>query len=101
MAVKNSNRLHVFDARTNMKFLVDTGSDVSCILPPKDKRINNAHMLELFDANNTRIKTYGIKLIDLSFGLSRKFKWDFIIADVSIPIIGAGFLTKLGLLIDL
>ncbi|GFT42396.1 gag-pol polyprotein [Nephila pilipes] len=84
-----------------MIFLVDTGSDVSCIPPPKDKRINNAHMVELFAANNSRIKTYGIKSIDLSFGLRRKFKWDFITADVSIPITGADFLTKFGLLVDL
>ncbi|GFT38055.1 hypothetical protein NPIL_584731 [Nephila pilipes] len=71
MTAKNSNLLYVFDALTNMKFLVDTGSDVSCIPQHKDKRINNSHILELIAANNTRVKTYGIKSIDLSFGLKK------------------------------
>ncbi|GFY44990.1 gag-pol polyprotein [Trichonephila inaurata madagascariensis] len=84
-----------------MKFLVDTGSDVSCIPPPKYKNIAPNHSFELFAANNTKIKTFGIKTIDLSLGLRRNLKWDFIIADVSIPIVGADFLAHFGLIVDL
>lgn len=40
-----------------------------------------------------------LKTIDL--GLNRQFTWNFIIADVKVPIIGSDFLAHFDLLIDL
>ncbi|GFX90884.1 retrovirus-related Pol polyprotein from transposon opus [Trichonephila clavipes] len=57
---------------------------------------------ELYAANGSRISTYGIiKLeLDFFFGLRRSFPWSFLVADVSDPIIGADFLERFELLID-
>ncbi|GFR00985.1 gag-pol polyprotein [Trichonephila clavata] len=84
-----------------MKFLIDTGSGVFCMPPPKCKNIAPNHSLELFTANNTKIKAFGTKTINLSFGLRRNIKWDFIIDAVSIPIVGADFLANFGLIVNL
>ena len=80
--------------------MVDTGADISVIPPSKpNKRLSTE--LKLFAANSTPIKTYGTQLIRLDLGLRRKFEWHFTIADVSKPIIGADFLQRFGLLVDI
>ena len=56
-----SCRLYVFDKKSHLKFLVDSGSDVSCIPPPKTTKKLHPDSLELFAANNTKIHAYGIK----------------------------------------
>lgn len=95
-----SSRLHVYDKSTKMKFLVDSGADVS-VIPPKLNEKRNQSNFKLFAANNAIIKTYGNKQINLDLGLRRNFQWKFIIADVSQPILGADFLRHYSLLIDL
>lgn len=80
---------------------MDTGADISVI--PK-RMVRGAHKptdIRLFAANNTEIRTYGIKTQTLNIGLRRPFRWDFIIADVRQPIIGADFLAHHGILPDL
>lgn len=92
-AVAISHRLYIFDKKSHLKFLIDSGSDVSC-LPVTDKTKNlKPDSLELFAANNSKIRTYGTKLINVDLGLRRNFNWKFLIADVPTPIIGAGFFT--------
>lgn len=56
---------------------------------------------ELSAANGSIISTYGSKLLNVDLGLRRKFSHIFILASVSRPIIGADFLIKHGLLVDL
>lgn len=56
--------------------------------------------IKLFAANNTRINTYGNIRLSLDLGLRRKFDWNFVVANVSRPIIGADFLKNFGLLVD-
>ncbi|GFU66945.1 transposon Ty3-I Gag-Pol polyprotein [Trichonephila clavipes] len=56
--------------------------------------------LELYAANGSRISTYGIIKLELDFALRRSFPWSFLVADVSDPIIGADFLERFELLID-
>lgn len=41
-----------------------------------------------------------MKRLTIDLGLRRNFKWDFVIADVSTPIIGADFLQNFDLLVD-
>ena len=96
-----SCRLYVFDRQSRLKFLVDSGSDVSCLPPPKNTKKLHPDSLELFAANNTRIQTFGTKLLNVDLGLRRRFNWKFLIASVPVPIIGADFLENFGLLVDL
>lgn len=55
---------------------------------------------ELFAANGSVISTYGYLNLQLDFGLRRDFRWRFVIADVSKPIIGVDFLGYYNLIID-
>jgi hypothetical protein len=57
--------------------------------------------MKLFAANQTEIATYGQQEFKANFGLWREFKWTFIIADVRSAIIGADFLARYDLSIDL
>lgn len=97
---KTSCRLYVYDKRSHIKFLIDSGSDVSCIPAPKFKKMR-PEPLELYAANNTTIKTFGSRLINVDLGLRRDFKWQFLTATIPTPIIGADFLENFGLIIDL
>lgn len=56
--------------------------------------------ITLYSANGSTIKTYGVKILNLSLNLRRKFQWPFILADIKKPIIGADFLRHFGLLIE-
>lgn len=93
-------RLVIGDRRTGMLFLIDTGADVS-VLPANKKGKLRSDSSKLFAANGTQIETYGEQLLMLDLGLRRCFKWKFRVADVSRPIIGADFLHKFNLLVDL
>ncbi|GFQ79625.1 hypothetical protein TNCT_501881 [Trichonephila clavata] len=78
-----------------------SGSDVSCLPVPEMFKKLSPEPLQLFAANNSKILTYGSKLLNIDLGLRRKFSWKFLIASVSITIIGADFLENFGLLVDL
>lgn len=83
-----------------MKFLVDTGADISVMPPSTNSKIKPSNSC-LFAANGTKINTYGEKRISLNFGLRRSLQWTFTVADVNCPIIGADFLRNFGLLVDM
>lgn len=94
-------RLIINDKNTQLKFLIDTGAEVSVIPPTyKQKRYPEVNAY-LYAANHSPIKTYGDKTITLNLGLHRDFKWKFIIADVTQPIIGADFLSHYNLLVNI
>ncbi|GBO02626.1 Transposon Ty3-I Gag-Pol polyprotein [Araneus ventricosus] len=78
-------RLFVRDRRSNLRFLVDSGGDVS-IIPATSQNKKKAEYL-LYAANVTEISTYGIKMLNLDLGLRRDFQFPFIIADVTKAII--------------
>ena len=94
-------RLFVRDTLNNLNFLVDTGADVS-VLPFTlfDKNPKNINYC-LSAANGTQIDTFGSKLMQVNIGLRRQFVHLFLLASVSKPILGADFLTKHKLLVDL
>lgn len=81
--------------------MIDTGADV-CVYP-RDKICGRRHCTsyELVAANGSPIKTYGTITLNLDFGLKRIFTWNFIVADVTRPIIGVDFLASYGILIDI
>ncbi|GFX30143.1 transposon Ty3-I Gag-Pol polyprotein [Trichonephila clavipes] len=95
------SRLFVKDRETGCQFLVDSGADVSILPWTKTKGECQASQYKLYAANGTEIPTFGIKILTLDLGLRRPFQWPFIIAKVKRGIIGADFLQKFQLLIDL
>ncbi|CAH8611522.1 unnamed protein product [Dicrocoelium dendriticum] len=96
-----SRLLYVFDSTTKLHFLVDTGAEISVIPRSLEKRPLQQAGLTLQAANQTKIATYGQKLLHLSLGLRRDFPFIFTIADVQKPILGIDFLSKFGLVVDL
>lgn len=96
-------RLFISDKRTGVQFLIDTGSDV-CAYPrtylKNQLSYGKLSTYELVAANGTPIRTYGTYQLSLNLGLRREFVWNFIIADVSRPIIGVDFLSYYNLLVD-
>ncbi|CAE1326028.1 unnamed protein product [Acanthosepion pharaonis] len=87
-----SDRLfYVTDTRNNLRFLVDTGAAIS-VLPVRDKARQQPFQLRLQAANGSSINTYGTKSLTLNIGMRRDFTWNFTVADVQMPILGADFL---------
>lgn len=95
-----NNRLHVRDKVTGRIYLVDTGADIS-LVPVDSKFRGSPSDLKIYAANNTVINTYGESSHTLNLGLRRDIHWNFCIADVPLPIIGADLLWHYGLLVDL
>ena len=79
---------------------MDTGSDLSCFPRKLLQEHRRTSDFDLCAANDSVIKTYGFIHFTLNLGLRRSFLWRFIVADVSIPIIGSDFLSHYQLLPD-
>lgn len=90
---QTQGRLFVTDQRSKIKFLVDSGSDVSIIPICKFKQRPPVEF-NLFAVNGSPIRTFGQHMMSLDLSLQREFPWPFIIADVATPLIGADFLRK-------
>ena len=56
--------------------------------------------VSLVAANGSTIQTFGKRTITLRFAL-KQYKWEFVIAEVSRPLLGADFLRANSLLVDL
>ena len=96
----SSNRLHVRDKNSGRLFLVDTGADLSLVPKPSDSRLKPQD-LKLFAANDTQVSTFGTTRLILDLGLRRPIVWNFVIANVPYPIIGADLLYNFGITVDL
>lgn len=81
-----------------MQFLVDSGADVSII--PTNSKVNVESPYKLYAANGTEIPTFGIEIRTIDLGLRRQFQWPFIVAKINKAILGADFLNKFQLLVD-
>lgn len=97
----HSRRLQIFDRTSNIRFLIDTGSDVSIIPVSRHEKMHGPSPFQLHAANGTKIRTYGSRFVTTDLGLRRRFSWNFLQADVTSAIIGADFLAHFGLLVDL
>ena len=97
----SSRLFYITDTSTKLRFLIDTGAEVSIIPPSKYDRLRQPDSLQLQAENNTSITTYGRRSLTLDLGLRRVFHWVFIIAQVKTPILGADFLRHYGLLVDM
>lgn len=97
---KKTRRMMVHDQSTHIKYLIDSGSDVSLLPSQKQTKSNKITCPPLYAANGTKIKTYGTQNVEVQIG-TKRYSWDFIVADVQIAIIGADFLSYHELTIDL
>ena len=96
----SNSRVFVIDKESRITYLIDSGAEIS-VFPRKlthGKRELSTYTLSA--ANGTDIRTYGTVILRLNFGLRRDFVWNFIVADISKPIIGADFLANFDLLVD-
>nr|VZI39582.1 unnamed protein product [Spirometra erinaceieuropaei] len=96
----HTHRLFPWDRIAGAKFLVDSGAEVN-VVPPTPAERKHRSSFCLTAANNSSIPTFGQRSITLDLGLRRIFRWVFIIADVSVALIGADFLAHFNLLVDL
>lgn len=95
-------RLFLTDPHSGHTFLIDTGADMSDLPPTaNDLRTLKPNSSMLFAANGTPIISYGTRKLKLNLGLRREFNWTFCIANVRSPIIGADFLVRHKLIVDL
>ena len=100
LAATSSRLFSVLDTNTNSRFLVDTGAQVSVLKRThQDKVAHDGFRLQA--ANGSSITTYGQRSVTLNIGLRRDFKHVFTIADVQQNILGADFLSKYNLLVDM
>jgi len=85
-------------------FLVDTGASVSLVPPDlvsKLKPPTSTSSVKLRSAAGHAVPVYGECFLNLaSPSLRRVFHWNFVIAGVSRPILGADFLASHGILVD-
>lgn len=93
-------RLFVLDKNTDDRYLVDTGASIS-VYPARRRQRKLEAKFTLYAANGTPIKTFGEINKTLNIGLRRAFTWNFVMADVNHPIIGADFLFHHNILVDL
>ena len=93
--------MHITDRTNKLTFLVDTGAQISVLPPTRSDRLRKQEGYTLSAVNGTAIATYGTRSLTLNLGLRRTFRWIFIIADVSKPLLGADFLHHFGLLVDI
>lgn len=100
--VSTNNCLCITDNNSGLRFLVDTGANVSVLPVVKFRNCASVNSeYKLYAANGTEIKTHGVKTLKLDFALRRPYTWTFILADISQAILGADFLSHHGLVVDL
>ena len=80
----------ISDQTTGRHFLVDTGACKS-LFPVNQVNDPGRKGDYMRAANGSRINTYGTVNLTIRTA-SQLYKWPFIVADVSFPILGAGFL---------
>lgn len=94
-------RISIRDQKHGLGFLVDTGAELSIITPTlSQSKLPANSQSKLIAANGSPIPSYGIQRMEIDLGLRRKFKWNFVIAALPQPILGADFLRHFGLLVD-
>lgn len=101
LMIRSGNSMFVHDKGNDIHFLIDTGAEKS-IIPAhgKDNLSKDTHQ-QLLAANGTPINCYGEQVFTLTFSPRHKYNWNFIIADVEEPILGADFLKAHNLLVDI
>ncbi|KAJ8871607.1 hypothetical protein PR048_027934 [Dryococelus australis] len=100
VASRNSCHLFITDAHSGVRFLIDTGADISVLPPTSREKTNTDESKELYAAKGSITRTFGERLLKFDLGLNCSYVWPSVLADVRTPIIGASFLKHLNLLPD-
>ena len=87
-AVHPGSLLQISDQLTGVSYVVDTGSTF-CIIPYKSTAAEAGPRLK--SATGRHIPCWGRRSLTLKFH-GRLFTWDFLLADISFPILGIDFL---------
>ena len=96
-----SRLLTIQDPVSRLIYLIDTGAEISVIPPRPEDRSHSPDNVQLQAANGSSIQTFGRRSVKVELGLAKPFTWNFTIAYVTKPILGADFLRYYGLLVDL
>lgn len=91
--------LFIKDSLSGLRFLVDSGSQKSLVHSTGPRMSDPGGGPLLSAANGSPIETFGTKRTTVCFH-GREFEWDFVVASLTVPIIGADFLCAHGLLVD-
>ena len=87
--------LFIEDTSSGRRLLVDSGAQRSILPASPVDALGNGHGPPLDAANGTAIRTFGTRYVTVCFN-GHQFSWDFIIASVSVPILGADFCALTG-----
>ena len=87
------------DNLSNRLFLIDTGAELSVVPATNLDKQFKPPTRPLIAANGSSIATYGKRKLQFQIG-SETFEWNFTIAAVERPLLGADFLRHSGLLVD-
>lgn len=87
----------VIDRISDLRFLIDTGAEISVLPSCKCDRTSKSPGPMLRAANSTSITTYGLRSLTLYLGMRRTFQCVFIVAGVNQPILSSDFLTQFDL----
>ena len=94
--------LFVRDHVSNLRFLVDTGADISVVPPARlDQACDSSRFPSLTAVNGSSVATYGQRCLTVDVGVRRSFTWVFRVTNVSNPILGADFLRHFNIQVDL
>ncbi|UYV74544.1 hypothetical protein LAZ67_12000082 [Cordylochernes scorpioides] len=85
----------------HFRFKHHASAEISVLPPRPEDRRRGPTKFTLTAANNSPIKTYGERFLNLDLGLRRDFKWRFIIADTNKAILGADFMEHFGIIPDI
>lgn len=94
-------RLQPKDSLSMRAFLLRTNVKLSLLLPLVIDQLKTPDLNHLKAVNGASIAVNCYKTFTLSLGLRRQFSWSFIVAVVPISMLGAGFLSKFYLLVDI
>lgn len=90
---------HVTDRLSGQRYLVDTGAAVSVVPTRSSDTASDKYGLQLCAANGAPIRTFGHRTVALLLH-GQHYEWNFFVADVDQPLLGADFLCHFGLLVD-
>ena len=93
----SSPLIYLQDSKSSRRFLIDSGASVS-VFPDQGSSGSNSGV-KLLTADGSSLTCSGSRIIPLQFG-NHKFDWQFQLAPVAIPILGADFLKHYNLLLD-
>ena len=92
----------LLDSDSGWNFLVDTGACKSFVPKPRKKVVNLTPYdgPNIVTANGQPLKVHGSIRLHLKLA-NKKYTWSFIVADVTLPILGADFLAAHRLAVDI